>query len=187
MSPQHRKRKKTFNIPGHAHCLTYSCHKRLPPLCHDTSRHWVIKAMEAARQRHSIYIWAYAIMPDHVHLLVMPRTEQYSIQKLLFSLKRPVSWKAKRFLIAAHDSKWTDRLTVAKGPRTVFRFWQPGGGFDRNICSSKGIAQVAAYLHANPVRRGLVNEPTDWYWSSARWWAGDRAGPLEVDPVLVHD
>ncbi len=32
------------------------------------------------------------------------------------------------------------------------------------------------YLHANPVRRGLVPQPEDWEWSSARWYAGGKAG-----------
>ena len=187
MNEQHRKRKKTYNIPGHAHCLTYSCYERLPLLSRDRARRWVIRAMDAARRRHKMAIWAYVIMPDHVHLLVMPRAETYSIERFLFSLKRPVSWKAKKSLLRHGDSVWIDRLTAKKGRKRVFRFWQAGGGFDRNICTLKGIENVVEYMHANPVRRGLVQEPTQWYWSSARWWAGDRSGPLEIAPIVDED
>ena len=183
MKDVHRKTKKTYNIPGHAHCLTYSCLRRLPLLASDQSRQWVIEAIRSARERHQMAVWAYVIMPDHVHLLVMPRAEHYSIEKFMFALKRPVSWRIKQLLLATGDANLLAELTVGRARRAAFRFWQPGGGFDRNVCSLKGVECVAEYLHANPVRRGLISESTDWYWSSARWWAGDKSGPLDMDPV----
>jgi putative transposase len=43
------------------------------------------------------------------------------------------------------------------------------------------------YIHANPVRRGLVARAEDWEWSSARWYAGLRPVKLEMDEgVLVE-
>jgi hypothetical protein len=39
-------------------------------------------------------------------------------------------------------------------------------------------------MHLNPVRRGLVERPEDWEWSSARWYAGIRPVPLEIDSTL---
>jgi len=40
-----------------------------------------------------------------------------------------------------------------------------------------------ACIHANPVKRGLVDSPTDWAWSSARWYAGIRDGQIPIDPM----
>ena len=40
------------------------------------------------------------------------------------------------------------------------------------------------YIHLNPVRRGLVERPEDWKWSSFPWYAGVRPVPLEIDPTL---
>ena len=180
-----RKTKRTYNVPGHAHCLTYSCHRRLPLLLSDRTRLWVTEAIRRARERHNMLIWSYVLMPEHVHLLVMPRNESYSIERFLASAKRPVAWKARRHLMQERNTSWLERLSVRRGDRTVFRFWQPGGGFDRNIPDLRAIEEVARYLHENPVRRGLVSEATQWYWSSARWWAGDHSGPLALDPVRV--
>jgi putative transposase len=43
------------------------------------------------------------------------------------------------------------------------------------------------YIHANPVRRGLVARIEDWEWSSARWYAGIRPVKIEMDDqVLVE-
>ena len=67
-----------------------------------------------------------------------------------------------------------EALTVRERPgKTAFRFWQEGAGYDRNLRSPAAVAAAIAYLHANPVRRGLVTRPTDWFWSSARRFADD--------------
>ncbi len=178
-----RKRKKTYNVPGNAHCLTFSCQRRLHLLNNDRARQWLLEAADRARRRHNVAIWAYVLMPEHSHFLVMPREEDYEMKAFLYALKRPVSWQAERFLTARGDVEWLERLSVQRGQGKVFRFWLPGGGFDRNICSLKGIEGVANYLHANPVRRGLVGDALEWRWSSARWWAGDHSGPLAIDPI----
>ena len=43
------------------------------------------------------------------------------------------------------------------------------------------------YLHANPVRRGLVAKAEDWEWSSARWFAGQRRVPLRMDEDVLRE
>ncbi|MBU0717323.1 MAG: hypothetical protein KJ749_03665 [Planctomycetes bacterium] len=56
-----------------------------------------------------------------------------------------------------------------------------GGGFDRNIFREKTVPAVIDYIHANPVRRELVQQPTDWPWSSARFWEGWPGVPIRMD------
>ena len=43
------------------------------------------------------------------------------------------------------------------------------------------------YLHANPVRRGLVAKAEDCEWSSARWFAGQRRVPLRMDEDVLRE
>ena len=180
---QWRKRKKTYNDPGDAHYLTFSCQQHLPLLARDGSRRWVVEAIDNTRQAQEVSVWAYVIMPDHVHLLAWPRRETYSMEHFLFAIKRPVSGKARRWLEEHGEEKWLRRLMVRKGRRMVFRFWTPGGGYDQNLAQTKGIQAVADYIHNNPVRRGLVECPEEWRWSSAAFWAGERDVPLAMDPM----
>ena len=105
------------------------------------------------------------------------------MEHILASLKRGVSKQAKEHLIETGNDEWLRHLTTRQGEREVFHFWQPGGGFDRNVWQERSLYEMMEYIHANPVRRGLVQQPTDWYWSSARFWEGDRAGPLDMDPI----
>ena len=183
MAVIHRKRKQTFNEPGHAHYLTYSCVNRWPLLSKERTRHWVIEAMETARQRHAFDLYAFVIMPEHVHLLVRPRETTGSVERFLYDVKRPVSWRAKEWLRRERQRDWLARLTFTHGDRKVFRFWLPGGGFDRNILRDRPLREVVDYIHGNPVRRGLVQNPTDWVWSSARFWAGMGQVVLRMDPI----
>jgi putative transposase len=120
-------------------------------------------------------------MPEHVHVLFRPRRPSYEMRIILAALKRPVSAAAKAHLTEAGDTLWLERLSVPKAGERVFRFWQPGGGFDRNVFHERSVPAIIDYIHANPVRRGLVESPTDWEWSSARFWDGRRDVPLLMD------
>lgn len=64
----HRKTCKRYDVPGDAHRLTFSCFRRLPLLNHDQSRMWLIGAIELSRTKAPSDLWAYVIMPEHVHL-----------------------------------------------------------------------------------------------------------------------
>jgi putative transposase len=182
MNEPYRKSRRSFNEPGHAHFLTYSCYDRLPLLNKDRTREWVIEAMQSVRERHELDLIAYVIMPEHVHQLVLPRRDDYRMDRILADLKRPVSVRAKRHLRENNDRDWLERLTVREGNEEVFRFWLPGGGFDRNITTRMSLPQIIEYMHNNPVRRGLVSSPLEWEWSSARFWTGLRPIRLELNP-----
>ncbi len=179
-----RKRKVTYNEPGHAHFLTYSCYQLLPLLSQDRSREWVVEVLQRVRQKLDFALWAYVIMPEHVHLLIHPRQTIYRMEVILAALKRPVSAQAKAYLVATHNTAWLEKLSVQEGKESVFRFWQAGGGYDENVWNERPLEEIIAYIHANPVRRGLVEQPTDWIWSSARFWAGETSVPLPMDPLV---
>jgi putative transposase len=179
------KTRRAWDEPGHAHFLTYSCFRRLPLLTRNRTRCWVEEALEATRRELDVALWAYVIMPEHVHVLLCPRQASYEMRRILVALKRPVSDAARQHLEHTGNDKWLDRLSVEYPSRRVFRFWQPGGGFDHNIFREKTVPTVIDYIHANPVRRGLVERPTDWEWSSARFWDGRTDVPIRMDDPLT--
>jgi len=130
---------------------------------------------------HGWRLTAFVFMPEHVHLLVYPIQQGLKVDKLLFAIKRPFSFRVKQQLVDAGDSL-LQRLTIRQRPgKTTFRFWQEGPGYDRNIRTEKALLSAIDYVHLNPVRRGLVERATDYQWSSARWYASDGQ---EVDPRL---
>ena len=52
-----------------------------------------------------------------------------------------------------HAPSWLPRITVGRGEHVQRRFWQAGGGFDRNALEPRIILAMIEYIHANPVRR----------------------------------
>ena len=64
--------------------------------------------------------------------------------------------------------------------KTVFRFWQAGGGYDRNIISYKAARNSVNYIHLNPVRRKLVETPRLWEYSSFIQYMDGCKGEIEI-------
>ena len=52
-----------------------------------------------------------------------------------------------------------------------------------NSPKKKLLAQKLSYLHLNPVRAGLVQLPTEWHWSSARWYVEGRTVGIPIQWV----
>ena len=126
-------------------------------------------------------------MPDHVHLLIWPLESEYSISKILGDIKQPVTRTAIRWL-KEHAADFLERLKdVQPDGKTSYRFWQRGGGYDRNMLDPRTIHAEIEYIHMNPVRRGLVHMPEEWPWSSARFFAGQTGGFPAPDTESIPD
>ena len=73
-------------------------------------------------------------MPDHVHLLINPRDEGYNISNILKDIKTDTARKAVKY-IKENKPYELSKLSTAQQYRR-YRFWQKGGGYDRNIIES---------------------------------------------------
>jgi putative transposase len=142
--------------------------ERLRLFANSAIRDLFVLHLEMARERFGFQLAAWVIMPEHVHLLLIPRA--VTVRRLLRTLKGGFAqrvidrWKE-------IDAPILKKIRTARGG---YAFWQPGGGYDRNIWSNDEWREKLAYIHRNPVKRGLVRRPVDWRWSSARWYAGLR-------------
>ena len=59
-------------------------------------------------------------------------------------------------------------------------FWQ-ARFYDFNVWTTKKRVEKLRYMHRNPVKRGLVESPEQWRWSSYRFYLLDEAGPVRVN------
>ncbi|MEI8195391.1 MAG: hypothetical protein WCI73_05730 [Phycisphaerae bacterium] len=120
-------------------------------------------------------------MPEHVHLLILPLERPYEISVILASIKQPVSQLARKYVEANAPAFLEHMRDIQPNGREAFRFWQRGGGYDRNVTAGEELWEKIHYIHQNPVRRKLVTRRDEWPWSSAADYAKVRAGPLPVD------
>jgi len=176
---RHPKQCQRWDDPWDAHELTFSCHRRRPFLLSDRTRTYFAESVRKAREKHAFDVWAYVLMPEHVHLLIWPREEAYSISSILKSIKQSVSRKAINWLQRENPEGQSQLATGQKD--SPYRFWLDGGGYDRNIRKADTIRKVMDYIHGNPVKRGLVETPEEWVWSTCRDWTLGEAGPIPLD------
>lgn len=162
------KRRQTFNSPGDLHELTWSCLGRRPLLGSDRAKNWLAEAIETHRRGFHFDLTAFVFMPEHVHLLTRPRLEQYDVTRIRAAIKKSVTKKAVAFLKEKYPAKLAT-LEVSPG---VYRFWQDGPGFDRNLHSDEAIRASITYFHNNPVLRRLCDSVEAYKWSSARAYYG---------------
>jgi putative transposase len=183
MCPIKRKKIKRYNEPNHAHELTFSSYKNYPLLAFDSARFWVIDALKTARAQHNYSILAFVIMPDHIHVIVYPREAEYDISRFLRLVKQSVSRRAAGWF-ADNNPEWHNKLMVEREDGTyVFRFWQAGGGYDRNITDPDTLMKMIDYIHNNPVRKGLAIDPIGWKWSSISHYQNGICPVLDIDKV----
>jgi REP element-mobilizing transposase RayT len=111
-----------------------------------------ILAGDCERRYYDLCAWV--VMPNHVHLLLLPRVP---VSRLMKWLKGSTARGANLIL-----------------GRTGNRFWQDES-YDRYLRDSRQLNRTVAYIEENPVSAGLVTEAQRWPWSSAGW-------PTEVRP-----
>ena len=165
---------------GHnLHFLTFSCYHRQPLLASACRRDLFVKVLEQIRQRYQWVVLGYVVMPEHVHLLVSEppqRALSTAMQALKLSFARCVLAEQRRQRRSAQTNLFEHSMQ---------RVWQPRY-YDFNVCTGRKRIEKLRYIHRNPVKRGLVEAPELWRWSSFRAYAYQEAGPVRLNDWSAH-
>ncbi len=162
--------------------LTSVAHHRLPIFRTDDVKNIVCNAWNEARKSGEILIFAYVIMPDHVHLITDSNREISDVLRFTngISAKRVLDYlKANEF---ASSLKKLEQAKKDRGYK--YSAWQHHP--DAFVINNENtLMQKVNYVHQNPVRAGLVEHAEDYRFSSVRLW---KRRPLEDEPFLTaHD
>ena len=112
--------RRTFNIPGHVHFLTFSCYHRLDLLTSAWACQLLGDALRKACETSYFDLWAYVFMPNHVHLVVRPRHDNYSMAAIQRSFKEPFAREFVAFL-KRHDPQRLEPLRFKTAPNQFHR------------------------------------------------------------------
>ena len=174
-----RKTRRRYENPGECRFLTFSCYHRMRLFDNDAIKDAFLEQIDSARRATGFRLIGHVIMPEHVHLMIVPALPEAPVARVLRVLKGAFAHR----VIARWKELDAPVLMKIADAHGAQRFWQPGGGYDRNIHSDDEFFEKLEYMHTNPVKRGLVTQPTDWRWSSARWYAGMRGDSLRLDAI----
>ena len=165
---EHRRTLKRYEGLGDIRYLTCSCYRRLPLFQNDKIKDAFTTYLGKSRDRLAFNLYAWVVMPEHLHILLKPAPRQ-DVSQVLRGIKAGFA-KTTIERWRELDAPILGRITDSSGRA---RFWQTGGGYDRNVFTEKQLVQKIGYIHHNPVRRGLVDRPGDWLWSSERHYEPD--------------
>jgi len=87
---QPRKRMHRIEHTNHARFLTFSCYRQLPLFSNPRVRDLFAEHLAAARVEFGFHLYAWVVMPEHVHLLLWPRLPDAPVARVLSQLKRGV-------------------------------------------------------------------------------------------------
>ena len=151
-------------VPGYPHHVTQRGNRRQETFFRDEDYREYIDLMSHFCGEEGVEIWAYCLMPNHVHLIAVPEDER--------GLARAIGEAHRRY---------TRYINFREGWRGYL--WQ--GRFASYVMDQKHLIAAARYIELNPVKAGLVEHPTDYEWSSARaHLAGNDDDLVKASPLL---
>lgn len=134
-------------IPRVPYHVTQRGNRRLPVFFSDGDRLLYLRILREQAQRYQLQIWAYCLMDNHVHLIVVPEEKS--------SLARGIGETHRRYTrYINHREGWKGYL------------WQ--GRFASFPLDEGYLYAAIRYVERNPVRAGLVRNAEEYPWSSAR-------------------
>ncbi len=153
-------RSARLTVPGHPHHVTHRGNHRQRIFFSDGDYRLYVRYLAAACAATGTSVWAWCLMPNHVHLVLVP-----SVANGLGAVLHRTQGRYTRAINARE--KWNGQL------------WQ--GRFASFVMDERYLLACARYVERNPVRAGLVERAANWPWSSARTHLGGPPDPL-TDP-----
>jgi len=154
-------------------------HNRLPIFRTDAIKQVVCNAFDEARISGGIMIFAFVIMPDHTHVLTDNAREMRDVLRFLngISAKRIIDYLKAQ----GHEESLAKLRIQDRGKEHKHSVYEHHPNALR-ITGEDAFMQKVNYIHLNPVRSGLVEQPDEYRFSSARQW---HLKSLENEPLLT--
>lgn len=128
-----------------------------------TDYHLFLKALDTAKRRYPFALYAYALLPNHFHLLIETRDSP--------------TGRIMQSMLTRYSRYFNDRY---RRRGHVFQ-----GRYRAIVCERESyLLELVRYIHLNPVRAKLVTRPDDWPWTGHREYLGRAAaGLIDSGPI----
>jgi putative transposase len=148
---------------GVPHHVTQRGNRRQPTFFGDADYQFYRDLLASGCRRYGVSVWAYCLMPNHVHLVLVPADTE-----------------GLRLALGEAHQRYTRAVNQREG--WVGHLWQ--GRFASCALDTAHLIAAVRYVELNPVRARLVARAEDWRWSSARaHLSGEDDGLVSVAPL----
>jgi putative transposase len=168
----------TITDPDKPHFLTCTVVEWLPVFTRPETVEILLDCWRYQRENQGLKLYGYVVLENHCHFIA----QAANLNQCVSSFKSFTARKIIDTLIQRNVEMLLKRLRYAKLAHKQdreYQFWQEGVHAEL-IFSEAMMREKLDYIHANPVKRGYVNLPEHWRYSSAGHYSG-QAGLLEID------
>jgi putative transposase len=155
-------RRNRIVIPGFAYHVTQRGNRLARVFRDDEDRGRYLQLLREQSTRCKLWIWAYALMPNHIHAIVVPQTNSALSNAFRNVHSTYGNWFNKKYQLSGH-------------------LWQ--GRFYSCVLGESHLWAAVRYVERNPVRAGIVSHAEQYRWSSARSHVSGEFDPL-LNPEL---
>ncbi len=153
-------------VPGVAHYVTQRGGRRRKVFFEDGDYALYKELLAQGCTAAGVQVWAYCLMPDAVHLILVPGDRD-----------------GLRAALGETHRRYSRTVNEREGRRD--NLWQ--GRFASSAVDEGQLSACACYVEQSPVRARLVERARDWRWSSARaHLKGRDDGTVQVKPLLLR-
>lgn len=173
-----RSRYKVVNDNG-SYFISSSIVKMIPIFINEKYFQILIDSFKFCQNEKGLKIYYYVIMDNHFHLITSGR----NLSNIMSSIKRHTAKEIIKQLKIDQKEWLLNQLNYYKKKykkESEYQVWQEGF-HPQFISSNEMLNQKITYIHYNPVKRGFVNNPEYWKYSSAcnKDWEGNEIIKLD--------
>ena len=151
-------------VPGYPHHITQRGSRKQQTFFKQEDYRRFLGIVGQRKREVGVEIWAYCLMPNHVHFVVVPSTKG-ALAKLF------------------HYAHQTYARYINRREGWQGHLWQQR--FFSVPMDDTHLVSAVRYVELNPVRAGLCSDPSDWPWSSVHAHEqGEDDGVVTVAPML---
>ena len=159
-------RRPRVNLVGYAQHIVQRGHNRAATFFGEDDYHCYLHWLKQSADKYGCAIHAFALMTNHVHLLVSPNRPD-GVTRLMQSLGRRYAQYVNRFYKRS-GSVWEGRFKASV------------------IQAEEYLLACYRYIELNPVTAGMVSDPAAYRWTSYRWHALGESNALITDHELYE-
>lgn len=162
-------------IVGEAYFITITTVGWIDVFTRLRQKYVLINALKHCQKERGLEIYAYCMMPSHLHMLCKA-SEKEPLSNVIRDFKKFTSKKIVKTIIEYPESrrermlKYFKEACVHLKRKQMYKVWQDGYHAE-HVYSNSFIKQKVNYIHKNPIVDKIVSKPEDYMFSSARNYA----------------
>ena len=147
----------------------------------------IVDSLKFCQKQKGLIINAYVIMSNHIHLIVRAAPDSEGLSAIIRDFKKYTSKKILEFVLTDKKESRQEWMKIVfayhakyNKNNSKYQVWQQNNR-PKMLIHPRFSQRIISYIHLNPVRSKIVDQPEDYVYSSARNYAEYKEVELEVE------